>query len=161
MYLKKNACILLTVFLLLTWSGCIEPLDTELEKPSIELVSPVPCDTLWFGESYPLSIAMTDNIELGNLSMDIHHNFGHHDHGSHASCSFDPVKDPVNPFLDNWLFSLPPGNTTYELDTLINFPAMDGDGNTFDPGDYHFHIYLTDADGYQVFTTMDVKLLNR
>jgi hypothetical protein len=142
------------------WS-CIEPKDSEMEKPSLALIHPNPCDTLFQGDSCLFQMELKDNTGLGYLSMDIHHNFGHHDHGAHESCALDPVKEPLNPFLDNWIFELPETETEFLFETWLFFPETDGGQTSYDQGDYHFHIYVTDNEGYQLFTTMDVKLLNR
>lgn len=148
-------------FLVPLFSGCIEQKDTEEEKPMINWVDPFPCDTLYFGEYVDFELEIMDDSGLGNLSMDIHHNFGHHDHGAHESCDMDPVKDALNPFSNSWIFPLPDDRVTYLLNESILFPGADELGNPFDEGDYHFHIYVTDVDGYQAFTTMDLKILNR
>jgi hypothetical protein len=148
-------------FLIFLMAACIEQKDTEVEKPEIHWVSPLPCDTLYFGESTDFKLELEDNTGLGNLSMDIHHNFGHHDHGAHESCDMDAVKDAVNPFSKSWIFPLPDDQLIHVLEESILFPGQDDLGNPYDEGDYHFHIYVTDNEGYQAFTTMDVKVLNR
>ncbi|HBH49119.1 MAG TPA: hypothetical protein DDX98_10785 [Bacteroidales bacterium] len=140
--------------------ACIEEKDTDLEKPVLELLAPMPCDTLFFGDSFHFTAKITDNTGLGNISMDMHNNFGHHNHGSHASCNMDAPKDAVHPFANNWIFALPESEKEFVFDTLITLPDRKNDSVLFDPGDYHFHIYVTDNDGYQVFTSLDVKVLN-
>ncbi|MBN1187134.1 MAG: DUF4625 domain-containing protein [Bacteroidales bacterium] len=147
--------------LLLAVTACIEEKNTEDEQPVVELLSPMPCDTLYFGESFHYTAKITDNTGLGNISMDMHNNFGHHSHGAHESCSMDAVKEAVNPYSANWIFSLPEDKKEYVFDTLLTLPEMKNDTTLYDFGDYHFHIYVTDNDGYQVFTTLDVKILNR
>ena len=153
-------CIIISILLFLTIFGCIEEKDTEIEKPVIELLSPKPCDTLYFGESFRYSAKISDNTGLGNISMDMHNNFGHHNHGAHESCNMDAPKEAVHPYSNSWIFSLPSDKLNYVFDTLISLPDMKNDSTYYDSGDYHFHIYVTDNDGYQVFTTMDVKALN-
>lgn len=147
------------LFGLLLFVSCIDKKDSEAEMPAIELISPLPCDTLYFGENTRFIVNISDNVGLGNLSMDIHHNFGHHSHGDHESCNMDEVKDPVIPFDETWLFSLPESEQEFVLDTLLTFPDTNNLGQQYDPGDYHFHIYITDSEGYLTFTTMDVKVL--
>jgi len=155
----KNAIYIL--FLVVLVSSCIEETDTEIEQPVIELQSPLPCETLTFGEDFNFRIKITDNTGLGNISMDMHHNFGHHNHGAHESCDMDAVKDAVNPYSNDWIFSLPEGEKEYVFDTMITLPEKKNESTLFDFGDYHFHIYVTDNDGYQVFTTLDVKVVNK
>lgn len=140
--------------------ACVEPKDTEEEMPEIELIMPMACDTLLFGESFRFVANISDNVGLGNLSMDVHHNFGHHSHGDHETCNMDVPKDVVNPFEESWIFTLPEDQKEYMLDTLLILPAKDGDSLEYDTGDYHFHIYVTDTEGYLIFTTFDVKILD-
>ena len=156
--MKKNILLVYITFFLVL-SGCIEEKDTEIEQPSIELLLPKPCDTLYFGESFLFRAKITDNTGLGNISMDVHNNFGHHNHGSHETCSMDETKEAIDPFFDNWIFSLSDEKKEFVFDTLLSVPFMKDDTIYFDSGDYHFHIYVTDNEGYQIFTTFDVKVL--
>lgn len=147
-------------FTVIFFSACIKEKDTEVEQPFVELLSPLPCDTLYFGESFHFTLKITDNTGLGNISTDLHNNFGHHNHGSHASCNMDDAKDAVHPFADSWIFSLPENKLEFIFDTLLTLPEKKNDSTLYDFGDYHFHVYVTDNDGYQVFTSLDVKVLN-
>ena len=152
------------IMFLLVFTSCIEKQDTVTEQPQFELLLPQPCDTLFFGEKIHFKVDFTDNTGLGSLYTDLHNNFGHHSHGEHESCTMDPVKDPVNPYYNDWIFSLPSDSTKYTLDTVVDLESMliNGvDTLDWDEGDYHFHIYITDKDGYQVFTALDVKILYR
>lgn len=155
--------IVVSSFILLCFSlvSCIKETDTEIERPKIELLSPTPCDTLYYGESFDYHVKITDNTGLGNISMDIHNNFGHHNHGVHESCNMDAAKDPVSPYSNSWIFSLPENETEYTFKSSIDLPNMKDDSTFYDTGDYHFHFYITDNEGYQSFTTMDVKVLVR
>ena len=145
-------------------NSCIEKSNTEEEMPAFELLSPLPCDTIYFGEQYLFEVKFTDNAGLGSLYMDLHNNFGHHSHGEHESCAMDAVKDAVNPYYNDWNIKLPEDSTSYLLKEQINFEEFSTEGGTetkWDEGDYHFHIYITDKDGNQVFTALDVKMLYR
>lgn len=137
--------------------SCVKEKDLLEEQPVMEVVLPFPCDTLYFGEAFQLKVQLNDNIGLGNAKMDVHNNFNHHKHGEHEACYFDEPRDPVNPYLQEWIFNLDENKKAFVLDTLIVIP----DSVVFDTGDYHFHLYVTDSDGYQSFTTMDVKILER
>ena len=158
--MNNNKIIFVIAFLILVISGCIEEKDTELEKPKIEILSPLPCDTLYFGKEFLYQVKITDNTGLGNISMDMHNNFGHHNHGDHETCNMDATKDAINPYANSWIFSLPEEKKEYVFDTLLYLPDKKNDTTEYDFGDYHFHIYVTDNDGYQVFTSLDVKILN-
>jgi len=156
---NRTSGVLLVILMLPFFRGCIEQKDTEAERPVVELLSPLPCDTLMFGEDFRYTVRITDNTGLGNISMDMHNNFGHHSHGDHETCIMDPAKDPVDPYTNSWIFSLPEEKLEYVFDTLLHLPALKDENTQWDRGDYHFHIYVTDNDGYQVFTTLDVKVL--
>lgn len=155
--MKKAVYLLLLVVFV---SSCIKGKDTEEEQPEVELLSPSPCDTLRFGEPFTYRVRITDNTGLGNISMDIHHNFAQHSHGAHESCDYDPPKEAVHPYSNNWIFTLPEDKKEHVFETQIDLEEMKNDSTLFDSGDYHFHIYVTDNDGYQVFTTLDCKVLN-
>jgi hypothetical protein len=126
------------------------------DKPVIELLSPAPCDTLCFGDAFSFKVRVSDKDGLGNIKMDIHHNFGHHQHGDHAPCEMDAPKPAVKPYFQEWIFSLPDKENEYVFETSIIFPD-----ENHDTGDYHFHIYTTDNVGYQSFTTLSVKVLKK
>jgi hypothetical protein len=155
--MKKGIYI---AFIILSFSACIEERDTEAEQPKVELISPFPCDTLYFGEYFNYTVKITDNTGLGNISMDLHNNFGQHNHGSHASCNMDAPKDAVHPYANSWIFTLPEEKKEFVFDTLLALADRKNDSTLYDFGDYHFHIYVTDNDGYQVFTSLDVKVFN-
>lgn len=157
--MSKFGCVIIGVMVM--FASCIEERDTEVEQPKITLISPMPCDTLYFGEPFNYIIKIEDNTGLGGVSMDLHNNFGHHSHGGHAACAMDPVKDPVNPYTESWIFNLPEDSLEYTFETEIVLTDMKDDSTLFDNGDYHFHLYVTDNDGYQVFTSFGVKILNR
>jgi len=122
----------------------------------IKLLSPVPCDTLYYGETFVFQINVNDADGLGNVKMDLHNNFGHHQHGDHAPCALDEPKTPIKPYFNEWIFSLPDNKNEFTLNEQI-FLSNDN----YDIKDYHFHIYATDKFGYQSFTTLTVKILNR
>ncbi len=156
--MKIRNCILLCLLSVLLFA-CIDQNNTEENMPKIELVSPMACDTLHFGQSFRFVANISDNVGLGNISMDAHHNFGHHSHGDHETCNMDDTKDAVNPYEESWIFTLPKNQKEFVLDTLLTLPAKDDSNLDFDTGDYHFHIYVTDSEGFLIFTTFDVKAL--
>ncbi len=154
-FIKYILAISMAVMLMI---GCVDPVE-EGEALKAELLLPMACDTLYFDSTFHFSLRATSSYGLGKVSMDMHDNFGHHNHGAHETCNMDPVKDPINPFVNDWLFDLPNDSTDYILDTLISLPQPDT--GKYDTGDYHFHITITDMDGNSVFTTRDVKILER
>jgi hypothetical protein len=139
---------------IVAFSSCVK--KDHGDKPVIELLSPAPCDTLYFGDAFSFKVRVSDKDGLGNIKMDIHHNFGHHQHGDHAPCVLDTPKTAINPYFDDWIFSLPEKENDHIFETSITFPDID-----FDTGDYHFHIYVTDNVGYQSFTTLSVKVFKK
>ncbi len=150
----------LSVFVLIAMLicyGCVKE-SGDGEGPRVTVVSPLPCDTITFGEPFVFEMQIEGESKLGNLSIDIHHNFGQHSHGGHVSCEFDDKKDAQFPFFEEWLFALSEDKTSIEFKQEFLFDDANEDGNPFDTGDYHFHIYVTNQDGYLTFTTLDVKL---
>jgi hypothetical protein len=139
--------------------------DIDKEKPTIDLsipgAFPVNCDTLYFGETFGLKALFSDNAELGSYSIEIHHNFDHHAHSTEVTeCDLDPVKNPVNPFLMIEEYAIPAGQMEYETDVSIAVPDSNGTGS-FDEGDYHFFISLTDAEGWSTQKGLSIKILYR
>lgn len=149
--------------LLLVFSSCEKNIDTE--KPVVDLtfseVFPYNCDTIYFGESFDLKMLLTDNVELGSFSLDIHNNFDHHSHSTVVSeCDLDPIKTPENPFLYIEDFSVPTGQSSYETNIPISIPEGEG-GNLYDEGDYHLFISLTDMEGWSTQVGLSIKMYHR
>jgi hypothetical protein len=149
--MKKTLYI--TLIITLVFLGCIKNDGDNQDKPEITLLSPAPCDTIYFDVPFTFQIKISDKDGLGNIKMDIHHNFGHHQHSDHEPCNMDEPKTAVNPYFNEWIFALPSDEKDYIFQTEITFP---NDG--YDTGDYHFHIYVTDNIGYQSFTSLAIKL---
>ncbi len=160
--MKKSSIILLTI-LMFFLHACVKESDEKEAFPEVTILSPLPCDTIYFSEAVTYKIKFTDKSGsgLGNLAMDIHNNFNQHSHGSHQTCDMDPVKEPVTPYENAWVFNLPSDKSEYIFETVIEIPAKNNDNNSHDYGDYHYHIYVTNNDGYQSFTTLDIKLLHK
>lgn len=155
----------LLLLIAIVFGGCAKEEDTEELQPIVEILSPAFCDTIYFDEPFIFRLDLTDpgGNGLGNLSMDVHHNFNHHTHGDHLSCDMDPIKEPFTPYENVWIFPLPDDEAEFLFETEITIPSLvEGTENTYhDHGDYHYHIYVTNAQGYQTFTTLDFKLLYR
>ena len=158
----KGILIVITA-LPLIFAACAEDEDTVELQPTVELLAPEHCDTIWFDEPFTFKIHISDpgNNGLGALSFDTHHNFNHHTHGSHLPCDMDPEKDAVRPFEEVWIHDLPDDEIDYVFEQEITIPSAAGEDAYHDYGDYHFHIYVTNSQGYQTFTTLDYKLLYR
>jgi hypothetical protein len=106
------------------------------------------------GESFTFRVLLSDNLALGSISVDIHHNFDHHTHSTEvATCEMAPIKTPKKPFLLIQSFSIPTGLTRFETEEQINIPA------DIDPGDYHFLIRLTDKEGWQTIKGLSIKII--
>jgi hypothetical protein len=157
----NRALIILPILLAPFFVACVDEKDTEELQPLVELLSPLPCDTLYFDEPFTFMLKIEDPSQsgLGSLSFDAHNNFNHHSHGSHASCLMDDKKDADNPWEDVWIYTLPDDKTEHVFELEIIVPMQDDDDNLYDSGDYHFHIYVTNSEGYQAFTSFDFKLL--
>ncbi|QEC43085.1 DUF4625 domain-containing protein [Pseudobacter ginsenosidimutans] len=139
-------------------SGCSKDEKTvDTEYPVIDLSAassfPKQCSELKRGETFNFKALLKDNAKLGSFSLDIHHNFDHHSHSTEVnSCNMDPVKAPVNPMLYIRSFPIPDGRNSFEADVEIAVPS------DIDPGDYHFMILLTDAEGWQTIKGLSIKI---
>lgn len=149
----------LAVLVLLTViSGCKkdkEELDTIYPTISIDAANAFPkqCSVIKRGEKFTFRADLSDNLALGSVSVDIHHNFDHHSHSTEVlACNMDAKKTPVNPLLYIKDFPIPSGQKTYQIVQEIDVPA------NIDPGDYHFLIRLTDQSGWQTIKGLSIKI---
>lgn len=139
--------------------GCSkkETAEIDTEYPVIDNAAanafPKQCSVLKRGEKFTFRAQLSDNVQLGAVSIDIHHDFDHHTHSTEVSnCTLDPVKAPVTPFKLIQSYSIPDGSKTYEIQQEIDVPA------DVDPGDYHFLIRLTDKAGWQTIKGIGIKI---
>ncbi|WP_127127141.1 DUF4625 domain-containing protein [Pseudoflavitalea rhizosphaerae] len=141
-----------------TLAGCSkDEKNVDTEYPVIDLSAsnsfPKQCSELKRGETFTFTALLTDNAKLGSFSLDIHHNFDHHSHSTEVnSCTMDPVKAPVNPMLYIKSYPIPEDSRRFEADVDIAIPA------DIDPGDYHFMVLLTDAEGWQTIKGLSIKI---
>lgn len=148
---------LLTLMILFTaCSSDNENVDTEY--PTINLSAadafPIQCSQISRGEKISFRALFNDNAELGSYSLDIHHNFDHHNHSTEVNdCVNDPIKKPVNPMLYINSVTIPTGLKSYQAVQEITIPQ------DIDPGDYHFLIRLTDKEGWQTIKGISIKIL--
>lgn len=131
--------------------------EIDTEYPVIDITAensfPKQCSEVKRGETFMFRASVSDNAELGSVSVDIHHNFDHHTHSTEVeSCDLEPVKTPVKPFLLIQSYPIPSGLKTYEVQQEITVPA------DVDPGDYHFMIRLTDKEGWQTLKGLSIKI---
>jgi len=151
--------------LIFAFNSCEKDDDIDNQKPEIDLsiqdAFPVSCDTLYFGETFILKVKFTDNVQLGSYSIDIHNNFDHHSHSTELTeCNLDPIKEPVNPFTLIQDYDIPAGQQEYETNLSITIPSSNSNGS-FDEGDYHFFISLTDKSGWSAQKGLSIKILHR
>ena len=115
--------------------------------------NPIDCQTYRRGETVAVHYVFTDNVELGNYNIEIHHNFDHHTHSTSAvECEQAATKSPVKPWVYNQDYSIPSGQRSYTSRVDIPIPA------DIDPGDYHFMIRLTDKAGWQELKAVAIKI---
>lgn len=133
--------------------------DTKIndqKKPEIldgELPNPIDCQQYKRGEIIDFCYTLTDNVELGNFNIEIHHNFDHHSHSTSAGdCPLDAKKTPVNPWVYNQDYAIPAGLKSYNAKVEIVIPE------DIDPGDYHFMIRVTDKAGWQQLKAVSIKI---
>lgn len=144
--------------LALAVAGCKkdkEEIDTTYPVINIEVASAFPkqCSIVKRGEKFVFRADFSDNVELGAVSVDIHHNFDQHSHSTEVlTCNMDTKKTPVNPLKFIKDFPLPTGQKIYQIAQEIEIPT------TVDAGDYHFLIRLTDKSGWQTIKGLSIKI---
>jgi hypothetical protein len=161
--MKTIKLVYLFIFSITFFISC-DKNEIDTEKPAIDLsiqgAFPVNCDTLYFGDTFEFKALLSDNVELGSLSIDIHHNFDHHSHTTEVTeCTLDPIKTPVNSFLLIEDFNIPVGQTAFESNFAIYIPAENSNG-IYDKGDYHFFISLVDKQGWAAQKGLSIKMLH-
>lgn len=116
---------------------------------------PTSCSVVKRGESILFKAKFTDNVELGNYNIQVHHNFDHHNHDtSVASCANeDEIKKPIRPWVFNQDFKIPSGSKSTEVSQNIVIP------NDIDTGDYHFMIKVTDKSGWATQKGISIKVV--
>ncbi|WP_346238467.1 DUF4625 domain-containing protein [Niabella insulamsoli] len=158
-YKKKLKMLLITASVGVFFAGCSKR-DTALADtgyPDIDVTSeqafPKQCSQFSRGAKAVVKAVVSDNVELGSVSFDIHHNFDHHTHSTEVNdCGLDPKKTPVNPMLLIKSMPIPPGSKTYVAVQEIEIPSA------IDPGDYHFLIRVTDKEGWQTLKGLSIKI---
>ena len=121
--------------------------DIDTEYPVIDITAessfPKQCSVVKRGETFMFLASVSDNAELGSVSVDIHHNFDHHTHSTEVeSCGdLEPIKTPIKPFLLIKSYPITAGLKAYDVQQEIAVPS------DVDPGDYHFMIRLTGQGG--------------
>ena len=155
---KKIKTILFSA-LIMMFAGCGKnagpPIDKEYPVIDVTDASAFPkqCSSIKRGEKFLFKARLSDNRELGSVSIDIHHNFDHHSHSTEVeTCTMDPIKTPVKACLLLRNFPIPSGLTTYESQQEITVPT------DVDAGDYHFLIRLTDKEGWQTIKGLSIRI---
>jgi len=153
----QTSFALTAVLLLLNGCSKDEKKDIDTEYPGIDVTAantfPQQCSVVKRGEKFVFRANLSDNVELGALSVDIHHNFDHHSHSTEVNdCASDPVKTPVKPLLLIKSFPISSGQRNYQIAEEITVPS------DIDPGDYHFLIRLTDKAGWQTIKGLSIKI---
>lgn len=157
--MKKNKLFsaLLLCAMVFASSCSKDDATVDTEYPVIDNAAasafPKQCSTVKRGEKFVFRARLTDNVALGSVSIDIHHNFDQHTHSTEVqTCTMDAVKTPVKPFLLIQSYPIPEGAKIYEVQQEITVPA------DVDPGDYHFMIRLTDKEGWQNIKGLSIKI---
>lgn len=146
---------ILTVLLLSNCKKDAAEIDSSYPEININASTAFPkqCSVIKRGEKFTFRALVSDNVELGALSVDIHHNFDHHSHSTDVSnCNMDAVKTALKPYLLIKQVNIPSGQKTYEATAEFDVPA------DVDAGDYHFLIRLTDKAGWQTIKGISIKI---
>jgi hypothetical protein len=156
----KNVSIIgSTLLLIAALTSCKKEKNESIDTsyPEINMAAadafPKQCSMVKRGETFTFKALLTDNKELGSVSIDIHHNFDHHSHSTELSdCAMSPVKQAVKPFLLIRSFPLASGQKSHQVNVDISIPT------DVDAGDYHLLIRLTDKEGWQTIKGLSIKI---
>lgn len=134
-----------------------EKATPDTTYPEIDIAAqdafPKQCSIVKRGDKFVFKATLSDNQELGAVSIDIHHNFDHHSHSTEVEgCNMEPKKTPVKPMLLVKSYAIPSGLKSYQISQEISV------GADVDPGDYHFLIRLTDKEGWQTIKGISIKI---
>lgn len=148
----------LFALVLLIFAACKKDNNEEKDTqyPEIQATAnsfPTQCGVVTRGQTFTFKATFSDNKELGAYSLDIHHNFDHHNHSTEVNqCTFEAKKAPIKPFIFIQNYNIPAGSKQHEATAQIVIPA------DVDPGDYHFMIRLTDKEGWQTIKGLSIKI---
>ena len=148
-------CVFMFACLIACKKNNQDTIDTAYPVIDVSAANSFPkqCSAIKRGETFIFRALVSDNAELGSVSIDIHHNFDHHTHSTEVeSCTMEAIKTPVKPFLLIQSNPIPQGNKSYEIQSEVNIPA------DVDAGDYHFLIRLTDKEGWQTLKGLSIKI---
>lgn len=138
-------------FLLLS---CSEEEIKDTTKPTIDISNGYPqnCSVIKKGVPFTFKAFFSDNVALGGYTIDIHHNFNHHTHSTEEveNCSLLPKKDAVKPFKLIKTYKIDGNPKTFEAKQTFTIDE------SFDSGNYHFHITLADKQGWSSIVGLSV-----
>lgn len=152
---KLIGCCLVFLAIISACKKDSKEIDTTYPEINVTDANAFPkqCSAVIRGEKFIFRAQLSDNTQLGSVSVDIHHNFDHHTHSTEVeSCELNPIKTPVKPFLLIQAYPIPGGLKSYEVQQEITVPA------DIDAGDYHFMIRLTDKEGWQTIKGLSIKI---
>lgn len=156
---KKMKHFFIVLGIAVSLAGCSknnkDAIDTEYPTIDVSAANAFPkqCSEFSRGQKYTVTIPVADNVALGSISIDVHHNFDHHSHSTEVGeCVPEAVKAPVRPYLLVKTISIPEGSKSYTATTEIEIPA------DTDTGDYHFMVRVTDKEGWQTIKGLSIKI---
>lgn len=118
--------------------------DTSLDttKPEISLLSPADDAHFHPGDEIALEAILKDNVELGNVKIEVHSAAdGHH----HKISTVD--------FAYNDEVAIPAGSKEYALKHTIQIPA-----ENVTEGHYHLGLHLTDKAGNETQSFIEIEI---
>lgn len=144
-------------FLGLCLTGCKNDSEVvDVEKPKIDLSKTFPtnCKEVQRGVPFVFKSFFSDNQALASYSLDIHNNFDHHTHSTEVltDCTLEPKKKPVKPFSLIKTYTIPNKPKAYAATQTFTIPK------TYDGGDYHFMIKVTDHKGWTTLKGISFKV---
>jgi hypothetical protein len=127
-----------------------EKKDGDTIAPQITIDEPIDDEVLILGADVHFEADFLDDVELKSYKIDIHDNFNGHSHKSLQT------KVPWT-YQKSWTFDTGLKNAHIHHHEILVPEMVDGD--SIQPGHYHFMVYCTDAAGNESWTARDVEIV--
>lgn len=156
--MRKLISVCISLLIVALVSSCNKEENIDRTPPEIDISTadafPKPCSELNRGQTFIIKAQLSDNVELGSVGVDIHHNFDHHNHTTEEkSCSLSDKQAPSDKvFKFNKSISIA-GLKFHKTAIEVPIPADS------DPGEYHLTITVTDKAGWLTPKTLGIKLM--
>lgn len=124
----------------------------DTQAPVISIAEPHDEEEVAPGGEIHFEATFTDNVALASYKIEVHSAFDGH---THSRTKQEDHHD--NPWSYNEVFTIEPGNTTFDAHEHIDVPA-EINGEPISEGHYHFGVYVTDTAGNESQAFLEVHI---